>query len=118
MFARRGFFRGTLAHCARWRESFHADDAIGSWRIACALRRSPQIGGIGLSRVAATWQQPLVQGRFPNTEWKPGTIVADWAHIALPGNLEPGVYRLEVRAVDAASEVGEPVVVGTITIEG
>ena len=72
----------------------------------------------GGTEPAVTWQQPLAQGRFPNTEWKPGTIVADWAHLVLPGDLEPIVYRLEVRAVDTASEVGEPVVVGTITIEG
>jgi uncharacterized membrane protein len=72
----------------------------------------------GTTVAAATWTQPLVQVRFPNTEWQPGTIVADWVHLALPADLATGVYRLEVTAVDEDGQAGVPVGVAIINIEG
>jgi uncharacterized membrane protein len=61
-----------------------------------------------------TWTQPLIQGedtlasRFPNPEWPPGLVVADWQPLLLPNDLDPGVYDLFVTILDGDKPAGQP----------
>ncbi|MCC7355751.1 MAG: glycosyltransferase family 39 protein [Anaerolineae bacterium] len=47
-------------------------------------------------RVVAEAQEPFVGGRYPSSSWPAGAQVRDRYNLALPGNLETGIYRLAV----------------------
>lgn len=90
------------------------------WRATEPMRQSYQarfdLIGSTATAPAATWTLPLVGGRFPNTTWQPGTIVADWVTLPLPTNLEPGEYRLYVSAAGSDDPDDKPVQLTTITV--
>jgi 4-amino-4-deoxy-L-arabinose transferase-like glycosyltransferase len=55
-------------------------------------------------------------GHYPTSSWKPGEIVLDVHHLAIPGDAPPGVYQLEVGVyllatmsrLPATDSAGEP----------
>lgn len=63
---------------------------------------------------AVSWTQPLVDGRFPNTQWQPEVIVGDWIRLMLPADVAPGRYTLlvEIEGEDA----DPPVKIGNINL--
>ncbi len=43
-----------------------------------------------------TRDTPPLQGAYPTSKWKPGEILTDTPNLALPANLPPGIYNLEM----------------------
>lgn len=68
------------------------------------------------STPSASWTRPLIQGRFPNTEWPPQTIIADWHPLPLPADLSPGRYDLVVTALANAEPAGQPVPLAAVVV--
>ena len=66
---------------------------------------------------AASWERPLVQGRFSNTDWQPGIVLADWLHLPLPPELQTGSYGLELSIIGHDGVEHEPLRLTTIEIQ-
>jgi hypothetical protein len=58
-------------------------------------------------QVVADSLAPPQQGFYPTWRWRPGESVADQHRIALPPDLAPGVYRLQVQMRDFAAPSAE-----------
>lgn len=53
----------------------------------------------------AYWLGRPVRSGYPSTEWQAGQIVQDPWLLAIPAEVKPGLYQLEVAVFDAATEV-------------
>jgi 4-amino-4-deoxy-L-arabinose transferase-like glycosyltransferase len=57
------------------------------------------------------------EGLYPTTHWAPGPVLPDRNILSLPGNLEPGRYRLAVGLYDAVSLEPLPVIGGDAVLD-
>jgi uncharacterized membrane protein len=62
----------------------------------------------------ASWTRALIDGRYPNTLWPPGIVVADWHPLPLPADLAPGRYTLHVTVLDGREPAGQTAHLATV----
>jgi hypothetical protein len=62
----------------------------------------------------------LAGNAYPTSEWQPGELLRGWISARIPPSLEPGLYELEIRLVNAANptEVLAQLPIGEFTVTG
>jgi hypothetical protein len=63
-----------------------------------------------------SWTRALIDGRYPNTVWPPGTVVADWHPLSLSADLAPGRYTLHVTVLDDGAPAGQTAHLATVEV--
>jgi hypothetical protein len=73
-------------------------------------------GGVQRDR-GTSWQGSIAGGRLPASDWRPGTVLADWHTLALPADLPPGRYDLSITVVDGDQPAGPTMRLTTLQVE-
>ena len=69
------------------------------WEAASPVPRSFQVSLRLVSLGGQTWwasSDHPVNGMYPTTAWRPGEIIPDWHQVAIPAQVPPGTYFLQV----------------------